>query len=230
MIHAYQSAQLGRVGRVGAGPDVIRHRFQAMLVDEGFAESVWSTGGGSMVLSTSLSPALGSWLRITTNGSALSTPWSAANAISGSGEWFVGFDFRMTGTITSAYIASVQNAGATAAGTALAWVLNASNQLLLVVSDGTTRTVHNTGKTIVADTTYYCGTERVGNTIYPSIDGSLGTTLAFSGSLNLPAGQSLQLGAANAGGTSTSLYIGRLQIRRASRFGGAGFTVPSGLA
>lgn len=232
MIHTQQLGQLGRNQRFGYGPDLIRLQFNApsgytTYPDSGSAGSVWSDGGGSMAISTlSTPPEGGSWLLLNTNAVTLSTPYVAGNAITG-GDFFIGGYFRPSGIIASRYMISVQDATGTVAGTAWGFFVASAGLLHIIICDGTTRTVHSTGITLVADTTYYIAMERVGNTIYPSVGGVVGTTLAFAGSVNLPSGRSINLGAAEAGNAPDGMYVDLLQIRRASVFGGAGFTIPT---
>lgn len=207
--------------------DTIRMRFETAypFTDEGSAGSTWTRSSANVAQSTASSPPEGSsWMLSSAAGDNLHCTWGSANRITTTG--FIGGYFRPSGSMVSVYLASVQDATGTAAGTAWAWVTNGSGTLFLIYCNGTTRTVTTTGVAMTADVRKYLGIEVYGGNIYASVDGVIKITAAFTG---FPAiSRDLRLCAAEAGnGPGGGLYVDLFQVGAGTPFQGANFTPPT---
>ena len=232
MIPTLQQGQLGRRRRVGFGKDMVRLRFEApnnsqTHIDEGIAESVWIASSSAVHITTAYtSKEAAGALAVDNALNSLSTPYKDANAIT-SGEWFVGFYAEVYTTFASKYLLGVENAAGTAAGSAWFFYFDISRLPHFYYSDGTTRASINSTTAITSGTSHYYACEKVGTTIYLSIDGTVVASAGFANSLNLPTGESITIGPSPGGPGPSVLYLDMLQIRRASVYAGANFTAPT---
>jgi hypothetical protein len=214
------------------GPDLVRMSFEGpnlanAYYDSGSAASIWTgTSTSAVHLTTAYFKDGASALAIDAASDSLSTPYTANNAIT-SGDWFVGFWAEPFTTFASRYLLGVENSAGTAAGSAWFFYHDGSRLPYFFYSDGTTRTSIHSTTAITSGTEHYYACEKVGTTIYFSIDGVVKASAAFSNSLNLPSGQAITIGVSPGGSGPTGLYVDMLQIRRASVFAGANFTAPT---
>lgn len=172
-------------------------------------------------------------LWVGTSGDYLERNYGGEIAIT-SGDFFIGFWIEFRSTLSGAntyYLLAVQGTPITAAGTAWAIVVgNAGNPAIaFVYSDGTTRSFAGSSTSDFPSMGwYYVAVERVGSTIYLSVNGTVKHSFAFSGTFNVPA---VKMRFARAeGGAGTALpndtFYDMLQIKRRSVYGGANFTPP----
>ena len=179
--------------------------------DTGTGASVW-TGSGSAALTTGTVLAGTSSLSIPTTSSYISTPYTTANRIPPTGNWTLTFKIRSSGGWVQGgvgcYILSCQDTIGVASGTAIALATNASGKLLVVMSDGTTRSVIVTGATTLAtNTTYDFEVRRVSNTITFLINGVSDGSGTFSGSVNSPAGRTWRIGQPESGNNPPAAFF-----------------------
>ncbi len=204
------------------------------FTDYGSANKTWTDGGGSAVVTTSNPPSseFNAWFQVPNASTAIGRAWDSDIGPNDALPWAIGGYFRTGSAIASTYLGGVEGAAATAAVTAVAFYIDSSSRFNIIVSDGTTRTVHNTGIVLSTNTNYFIWLERVGNWLVPSVNGVLGTALAFSGNLNLPVGQTIGLGAMPAGVTNTNgIRVGPFVVRKGDhKYGGAAFTPPTTIA
>jgi hypothetical protein len=221
-----------RFGAAAPNNDLIRLRFEGAnnsqtFTDEGTAGSVWTP---SQALAPTISTAQfvegASAFNEGGGGEYITTPYVAGNAIT-SGEFFIGAWIRCTGTFASRYLFGVEDAGGTAAGSGWFFYSASSNRVFFFYSDGSTRASINKATGQSANTFFYVACERVSNTLYLSVGGTVVATVGFSGSLNLPGSASLRVGATPAGTGPDGMQVDMLQVRRASVYGGANFTPPT---
>lgn len=164
--------------------------------DQGTAGTTWTGAGSAVETSTGALSGISS-LSIPNVGSAvLSAPYSASNCLPATADWDLEFIVN-PGTVASTYMVSVQDSGTTAAGTAIAVVTNASSQLVVILSDGTTRSIivaASAATAIASGVTKTIKVTRRTSTIALSFNGTQVATGTFSGSINLPTGQSWRIG------------------------------------
>lgn len=175
------------------------------FLDTGTGASAW-TAGGAAALTTSTVLAGTSSLSIPTTSSYITTPYNTANRIPPTGNWSITFKVRASsagGWVqggVGTYVLSCQDSSITAAGTAIALATNSSGKMLVVMSDGSTRSVIVTGGTTLAtNTTYDMEVKRVSNTITFLINGVSDGSGTFSGTVNTPSGQAWRVGQPAAG-------------------------------
>jgi hypothetical protein len=160
--------------------------------------SVWTIGAGAVEISEDIVIEGASSLFVPAAG-YLKTAYVAGNRIPADGDWRLKFKARATSWLsagsTGAYILSVQDATPTAAGTVIAIATDSFSRPVLVVSDGTTRSVLITGTdalTTAATVTFEV--KRIGDTIDFLInDVSIGTG-TFTGSFPVAADQDWRIG------------------------------------
>jgi hypothetical protein len=173
------------------------------FTDVGTAASTW-TAGGSAALTTAVILAGTSSLSIPTTSSFISTPYNASNRVPPTGNWAITFQARSTGGWVQGGVGTVllscQDASATAAGTSFVFATNSTGRILIIMSDGATRSVIVTGTTVLAtSTTYTFEVTRTTNTITLRINGASDGTGTFSGTVNTPVGQTWRIGQPVAG-------------------------------
>jgi hypothetical protein len=171
-----------------------------VFTDIGTGASTW-TWAGSAAITTATVLAGTSSLSIPTTSSSISTSYTTGNRIPPTGDWTLTFKVRASsagGWVQAGagtYVISCQNSTATAAGTAFALATSSAGKVVVILSDGTTRSVIVTGATTVATNTDYTFTvTRVTNTITLLINGVSDGSGTFSGTINTPAGQSWRIG------------------------------------
>lgn len=165
------------------------------FTDTGTGASTW-TGSGGTTCSTATILAGVSSLSVSATTDYLETAYNSSNRIPATADWDLEFMARIS-TATSTYLVSVQDTSATAAGTAFALATNASAQLQVILSDGSTRSIIVAAAAptaISSGTTYTLKVTRRGSTITLYINGVSVGTGTFSGSVNLPASQAWRIG------------------------------------
>lgn len=173
--------------------------------DIGTGASTW-TAAGSAAITTGTVLAGSSSLSIPNTTSQINTSYTTANRIPPTGDWSMTFMARASsaggwvqggvGTV----LLSCQDVGATAAGTAFVFATNSSGKVLIIMSNGTTRSTIVTGATTLAtNTTYTFAITRVTNTITLLINGVSDGTGTFSGTVNTPSGGVWRIGQPVAG-------------------------------
>jgi hypothetical protein len=175
------------------------------FTDIGTGGSVW-TAGGAAALTTGTVLAGTSSLSIPTTSSYINTAYTTANRIPPTGNWSMTFMARASsaggwvqagvGTV----LVSCQDLSATAAGTAFVFATNSAGKVLIIMSNGTTRSTIVTGATTLATNTNYTFTiTRVTNTITLLINAVSDGTGTFSGTVNTPSGGFWRIGQPVAG-------------------------------
>jgi hypothetical protein len=162
-----------------------------------------------------------------------STDKSPGNAIT-TGDFYIGCYVYFTtapGAGATVYMASVQDATATAAGTA--WALGSgtggSQHLFFVYCDGTTRSLLISAATYFnAAGRYLVEAERVNGTLYTYVNGALAASVAFSSAFNVPNGGVIRFGTSLSGAANVAdTYFDGFQIKpNRSVWGGAAHAVP----
>lgn len=168
--------------------------------DEGTGSSIWTAVGTAPTLTTSSPLAGTSSLSITSGGgSGIETPINDSNRIPRYGDFSLKFKARATSWLspasTGCYILSIQNAASTAAGTIFAVATNSSQQVILVYSDGTTRSVSAAGSTLPTGSTVEFEFRRVGTTLELLVNGTVQCTVTgFTGNFPLATGVMWRVG------------------------------------
>jgi hypothetical protein len=181
------------------------------FTDAGTAASTWSPGG-TAALTTATVLAGTSSLSIPTTSSVITTPYNSSNRVPPTGNWSITFQARSTGGWVQGGVGTVllscQDNVASAAGTAFVFATNSTGRVLIIMSDGATRSVIVTGTTVLATSTTYTFTiTRTTNTITLLINGVSDGTGTFSGTVNTPVGQSWRIGLAAAGNTPPAAFV-----------------------
>lgn len=180
----------------------------ATFTDDGTGASTWARSGTGVALTTTTPLAGTSSLLVTATTDYLETDYDSDNCLPASADWDISFKMRAATLVSGGlgrYVLSAQDSSTTAAGTAFAIATNASGNLLLVLSDGTTRSVIVTSSTVLSvDTTYDVLMQRRGTSVRMFFGGISVGTGTFSGSVNLPASRKLRIGKPEASASSAS--------------------------
>lgn len=157
------------------------------FTDSGSAGSTWAPSGSGVITSTAHVIAGVSSLSLPTNADYLEAATSAANRLPATADFSVKWKARYAGALSAGgvggYLLSIQDSGATAAGTQFAIATNSSGALLLIYSNGTTRTVPPAGQMLTTATDLAFEFKRVGTTLTLLMGGSASVTVTgFSGS------------------------------------------------
>ncbi|MDM0041888.1 hypothetical protein QTI05_22800 [Variovorax sp. J22R193] len=194
--------QAMRLRNAAGGPapstDIIHMEYEAgnlstVFTDTGTGASTW-TGTGGTFCSTTVILAGVSSLRTTADTDYLETAYTTGNRIPPTGDWDLDFLFRL-GSSAGVYVLSCQDASATAAGTAFAVATSGGSQPVIVLSDGTTRSVIVGPTAALSATTNYTGkVTRRGSTIEFFVNGVSQGTGTFSGTINTPVGGVWRIG------------------------------------
>lgn len=194
-------------GGVGGGNIRINMQFEGpngstTFTDTGTGGSTWTVGvnGGATIDTTS--PLAGSSsLNFTDAVRYLqSSVYGPMNRIPPTGDWDLQFMVNGTSwsTTQTQYLVSVQDASASAAGTAFAIATIFSTGLvvlLLVLSDGTTRSVPIIGHTgLIVAATYTVLVSRRGNTVALYLNGVSQGSATYTAAINTPSGQTWRIG------------------------------------
>lgn len=175
------------------------------FTDVGTAGSVWTAGGAAQITTSTVLAGTSS-LSIPTTASVISTPYNASNRIPPTGNWVMTFAARASsaggwvqGGVGTVLVSCQINTG-TAAGTAFVFATNSAGRVIIIMSDGTTRSTIVTGTTVLAtNTNYTFEISRATNTITLKINGVSDGTGTFSGTVNTPVSQDWRIGVPAAG-------------------------------
>lgn len=154
--------------------------------------------------------------------------YTALNAIT-SGDFHIRFRVYLSTAPVSTntyYLLSIQDAGASAAGTAWGVVagLAGTQALVAIVSDGVTRSVYGSGGAHIAAAGWYdIVLERASGTLYGYVNGTRRLSQAYSSTLNIPSGAKLRIGkpVGAFGSNIDHVYFDFVQVKRRSLFAGA---------
>lgn len=208
--------QAGQAGMTaGGGPYRSRLRFDTgdastVFTDEGLSPKTWTRSGTGVFCSTTQILEGVSSLYCTANTDYLEALNDGANAVK-AGDFTINIMARWGASPVSAYILSVQNAGATPAGTAWAMATNINARISVVLCDGTTRSVYTASANAMSSATNYTlrwvrsGTGTNNNTVYINST----NVLQFTDNkiVNIPSGEVIRIGAAKAGNTIADTYF-----------------------
>ena len=194
--------------------------------DDGRARSQWINSGAVTVTTAAAAHGVAG-LSLPAASAFLYTPLTEFNAVR-SGLWFIRGKFTPFTTFASRYIAGVEDAGGTAAGSSWFFYHDASRRPYLFYSDGVTRASINGATSLTSGTTYDWHTESTGTNLYLHIDGTVVASVAFSGTLALPAAGQIRIGQTLAGNGPDALYADCFQMGRRAVYGGSNFTPATG--
>lgn len=179
----------------------------AVFLDEGAAASTWTRSGSGVALTTTTALDGSSSLLVTATTDYLEADYTSANQIPASTDWDLSFKCRAATWVSGGlgrYVLSAQGPSANASDTAIALATNASRQLQLIMSNGTTRSVIISGPTLSDNTTYDILVTRRGTTMSLTVNGGTPSTGTFAGSVNFPAGRKWRIGKPEASASSAS--------------------------
>lgn len=190
------------------------------FTDTGTAGSIWTPSGAGVVCSTGHVIAGVSSLFLPTNADYLGAPTSTTNRLPATAnfslKWVGYYSSNLSAGGTGGYLMSIQDTTPTAAGTQFAVATNASGLLVLVYSDGTTRsaTTPTTSLTILTNTNYEL--KRVGTTLTLLQNSTaVATVTGFSGSFPAVTGRSWRIGKPEFGSNNalaTGSYVDNLTL------------------
>lgn len=167
-----------------------------VFTDTGTAASMWA-GSSSGVKCTTATVLDGiSSLAISGGADYLTSPYTTANRLPPSGNFDLQFLYLAATPLISVYLMSCQDASATAAGTAFAIATNSSQQLVVILSDGTTRSIivaPSALSVMTQSTKYLVKVSRRGTTISLYLNGVAAGSGTFAGAINTPIGGSWRL-------------------------------------
>lgn len=168
------------------------------FTDDGTGGSTWTRSDANAEISTAVVLAGTSSLRITSQSTYLSTAYSASNGLPASAPWSIRFLCRSTDWNSGGvgrYLVSAQDSTPTAADTAFGVATSSGAALVLILSDGTTRSVViNYAGPLAINTTYDIEFYRTGTSVGLKVDGITVATATYTGNINMPAGRELRIG------------------------------------
>lgn len=189
------------------------------FTDSGTGASTWTAGGASALSTVSPAPLTGTAsLKIPAlNADYIKTAYGANNCLPARGDWDILMRVRCTGWDTGGVgktFLSAQSPAAAAIDTAFALATNSTRKLLIVLSDGTTRSVIATSTSSMANnTTYDISAARRGNTVSVGFGAGTGGGGTFTGAIHLPVGRDLRLGNQEGGNTgAVNLWVDTFRI------------------
>lgn len=218
----------GDIVRVGCNRQRTRD-----VIDEGSGRSIWTLGNSADFLasyndSPNSKEGIG-FFKPTGGANSLSTPYGQNNCLA-SGGAFVGCWIYMATGLVSRDVMGVNIDDGTAANCIWRFATNAGSNPVLVVSNGTTRSVL-TGSGLSANTWRYWSIDWNGTTVSLGMNGVSVATVAMSGSFNFVSGRTLSMSSTGLGtAVTTGSAWDMLQIARQSRYGTATFTPPTRFA
>lgn len=194
MLFSLQDGQFGRGG--GIVDRVIDLRFESSngsttFTDLGSAGSTWSAVGSAQCSTTVILDDTASLKIPSCTADAISASYTSANRIPATLNWdfradvYTGGNWATGGTGKTLF--SCQDAGATAAGTAFAFATSSSALFVIILSDGSTRSVIATqgSAPMGSGTKYPIIVRRRGDVISGRVNG-VDFSGSFTGSINMP--------------------------------------------
>jgi len=181
------------------------------FTDTGTGASTWGFSGSAAITTGTILAGTSS-LSVPTTSSFIQTAYTTNNRVPPTGNWSLTFKIRSTGGWVQGgvgcYVLSVQDGVGIGSGTAIALATNSSGKLLVILSDGTTRSVIVTGATTLAtSTTYDFEVRRVTNTITFLINGVSDGSGTFSGTINTPVGRQWRIGQPESGNNPPAPFV-----------------------
>lgn len=221
LLLVYQQGQFGRGAIVGR--DLVYMDFEDVdgsttFTDTGEGGSTWTAGGNAQIDTGTVLAGTSSLLIPALNADYIGTPYSVANGLPARGDWDILCRVRCSGWdlggVGKTFI-SAQNAATTAADTAFAVACNTSRNLLMILSDGTTRSVIAQSSSAMANnTTYDIAVARRGHSVSIGFGPGTGGAGTFTGAINMPAGRTLRVGNHETGNTGApNLWVDTFRIR-----------------
>lgn len=231
--------RFGTGGRFTTG-DISRMGFNAInrsstacrFVDEAPVRSIWTpdnsanvyneTGAGTSGTGT-LSEGLGN-LSMVTGGNNLKTPWLESNRLTGPA-WFMRFFVFPASSVGSRGYFGIADTG-TAATTIIAFGSSLNGRPLVVVSDGTTRSViiPAASPSMTANIWQELAAELYNGTVTLYLNGAIAATGAFAGFLNWFSGAFLTFGDVGEGVPATGTSWDVFQYGRYAPWRGTAYT------
>lgn len=224
MLFQLQQGQFGRGS--GGSVDLVYMDFEGAdgsttFDDSGAGASVWTASGNAQIDTGVVLAGTSSLLIPALNADYIGTPYAVSNGLPPRGDWDI--VCRVTcnnwdlGGVGKTFI-SAQSAAAAAADTAFAIACNSSQQLVVILSDGTTRSVIAISSGSMLDgTTYDISAARRGNTVSIGFGPGTGGSGSFTGAIHMPVGRTLRVGnqeGNNTGAAVLSLDSFRIRIYR----------------
>jgi hypothetical protein len=191
------------------------------FLDQGTAGTTWTRSGSGVVTSTTHIINGVSSLFLPTNADYLEAPTSASNRLPASADfslkWTGFYPAQLSSAGVGGYLISIQDSGATAAGTQFAIATNSGGFLVIVYSDGTTRSASSAGSLLTANVDNTFEFKRVGTTL-TLVQGGVNAVVVtgFSGSFPAAASTKWRIGRPEFGnaGITSGVYFDKLTLTR----------------
>lgn len=193
--------------------------------DDGTEGATWTHSGAVDTHGTSYGVAQEGIASLRVSGPTAYLTAAYAGWLPAAADFFIGFWFRPQAGLTSKYLMGVNGSGS-AADRAVVFYVDSSDFLNVFWSDGSSVDFMVFGA-VTSGNWYYVRVERVGNTIYASLNNTAPTTKAFSGSINAPGGSpEWRIGANAAGDGVSNFNIDMFQIKDSAPYSGGTIASP----
>jgi hypothetical protein len=201
-----------------ASSKIVNMDFESGYLDTGAADSVWTTGGTGVSVS-STSPLAGTQsLHIANTTSYLETAATSTNMLPAHDDWKIKLRANWTNSAGKSILSNM-DPGQTGVGSQFLLYYsqalgggNTTNGLFFYLANGTTFPILFSFGLLPQGVTYDIEVERIGNTIIGRINGTQVVSAPFTGNIPQPSGRKIRIGLSENTNQGATMYFDSFEI------------------